>query len=131
MMPERERLVLVAEDDDALRFLVQKQLTKMGLQADLVKNGAEAVERTKAVTYSAILMDLKMPVMDGFEAIRQIRSIEAERHKPETPIIVMTAYGDQERCAGPGMNDFLFKPVLFDALKESLNRHLTRDDSGV
>jgi CheY-like chemotaxis protein len=131
-MSEREKLVLVAEDDDTLRFLMLKQLIKMGVQAHCVKNGAEAVERAKAVSYSAIFMDLKMPVMDGSEAIRQIRAIEAEQHKPHAPIIVMTAYGDRERCAELSINDFLFKPVLFDALKQSLNRcSITGDDSGV
>ena len=129
-MTEREQLVLVAEDDDALRFLLQKQLIRMEIQAHFVKNGAEAVEKAKAVKYDLILMDLKMPVMDGFEAIRQIRAMEAEHHKPRTPIIVMTAYGDRERCEALGIDDFLFKPVLLDVLKLCLNRWLMREDSG-
>lgn len=121
-MQEKQALILVAEDDNTLRFVVKRQLTSLGYIAHLVENGAEAVERAGKVHYSLILMDVQMPVMDGLEAAALIRTQEAERHESQTPIVAMTANPHKEQCFAAGMNDFLFKPVMLNQLEAVIKR---------
>jgi len=114
--------LLLAEDNSINQKLAVVLLQKVGYSVDAVENGAQALEKTKANQYSAILMDVQMPELDGLEATRQIREWEkgAGQH---TPIIAMTAHamaGDRERCLDAGMDDYVSKPlepkVLFSAL---------------
>ncbi len=103
--------VLLVEDNDVNRELAEEILRNAGLRVDTATNGSEAVERAAVTRYDAILMDCHMPVMDGFDATRKIRS------NPEcasVPIIAMTAsvlLGDRELCLAAGMNDHVAKPV--------------------
>ncbi len=121
-MPEKQNLVLVAEDDSTLRFLAKKQLGLLGYQCHLVQDGVQAVEHTAKENYAAILMDVQMPRMSGLEATLAIRSAEKQAQKPETPIIAMTANPDKEKCLTVGMNDFIFKPIMLDSLQQVLSR---------
>ena len=96
-------------------------MTKLGYQVDIVANGAEALVAIDASRYLAVLMDCHMPVMDGFEATRRIRSQEASaRH---IPIVAMTASvmdEDRERCLAAGMDDYVTKPVNIKTLNAML-----------
>lgn len=121
-MPEKQNLVLVAEDNSTLRFLAKKQLGLLGYQCHLVQDGVQAVEHTAKENYAAILMDVQMPRMSGLEATLAIRSAEKQAQKPETPIIAMTANPDKEKCLTVGMNDFIFKPIMLDSLQQVLSR---------
>jgi CheY-like chemotaxis protein len=106
----RTARILVAEDNAVNRFVVMAQLEKLGYQADAVVNGAEAVEAVRKGHYDLVLMDGEMPVMDGFEATRQIR----QSNHPDIPIIAVTAYAmatDRDRCLREGMSDYIAKPV--------------------
>lgn len=122
------RLILVAEDNPANQRVVQLQLQKLGYIAQVVGNGAEAVEAIRLVMrtpgrYALVIMDCQMPEMDGFEATRKIRQIEASTGD-HTPIIAMTAnamQGDQEACMAAGMDDYISKPVNMGRLAEVLN----------
>lgn len=115
-------LILVAEDDDSNFKLIEAIL---GKKYDIVwaKNGEEAVEafeenRDKA---SAILMDIKMPVMDGLEATRIIRTMS-----PGIPIIMQTAYAfhtDRENAVLAGATEVLVKPITLSVLRNSLGQH--------
>ncbi|MBN1129332.1 MAG: response regulator [Chitinispirillaceae bacterium] len=102
--------VLVIEDNHFNQKLMTILLKKMGCEADLVSNGREAIEKLSSGGYAVILMDIQMPVMDGFEAARII----TREMKLSTPIIALTARAfsaDRKQCFDAGMVDFLVKPV--------------------
>jgi signal transduction histidine kinase/CheY-like chemotaxis protein len=110
--------VLVAEDNENLRALVELYLRELGLECQLVRNGFEAVDAALAGKFDVLLMDLEMPVMDGFEATHVLR----ERGY-EGPIIALTAHRDGleiERARREGCDDVLNKPVTIDNLRERI-----------
>lgn len=108
--------VLVAEDTRLLSKLIERMLKKEGADVTLTADGVEVVEayHANSTTFSAILMDLQMPRMDGYEATRKIRALEAEGALPgRIPIIALTAHAmdsDEEQCRKVGMDDYLRKP---------------------
>ena len=119
-----ELRVLVVEDHPVNQQLVTLFLTKQGHRTWVAANGREALEAMAHDDFDAILMDIQMPVMSGFEATRAIRRSErgSGRH---IPIIAMTAYalkGDRERCLDSGMDAYITKPIRPDALLEALER---------
>jgi PAS domain S-box-containing protein len=121
-------LILVAEDNHVNQKVAQAMLRKMGLRADVVADGQEAVNALKSIPYDLVLMDCQMPEMDGFEATRLIRQHESKVLNPRIPIIAMTAatmQGDREKCIQAGMSDFIAKPVQKRELTEMLARWLT------
>jgi signal transduction histidine kinase/ActR/RegA family two-component response regulator len=122
---ERPLRVLVAEDNSVNQMVASAMLKRLGIRADLVENGLEAVAAVEQGGYDLVLMDCRMPVMDGYEACRVIREREAgTRH---TPIIAMTAsaiVGDRELCLAVGMDDYLAKPVRLGDLGSVLRRWL-------
>jgi signal transduction histidine kinase/CheY-like chemotaxis protein len=124
--------VLLVEDNIFNQEVVKTILNSAGVEVDLVSNGKEAVETIDALTkpYDAILMDVQMPVMDGYEATRAIR----ERYRAsDLPIIAMTANamkGDMERCLESGMNAHLSKPVNTQEMLRVLARCTGRGDAG-
>lgn len=114
--------VLVVEDNKINVLVAQKFLKKWGFSIEVAGNGAEAVEMVKAKRYDIILMDLQMPVMDGYEASKQIR-----RMGVTTPIIALTAstlMDDREKVKSHGMNDHIIKPFNPDDLQRKLMTHL-------
>jgi PAS domain S-box-containing protein len=119
--------ILVAEDNATNRTVALAQLEKLGYKASAVANGAEAIEALQDGRYDLVLMDCEMPVMDGFEATRQIRGSA----RPGIPIIALTADAmpaDRDRCLSAGMNDYLLKPVDLERLAELLARWLPNPD---
>jgi two-component system sensor histidine kinase/response regulator len=126
-MPSRGR-ILVVEDNEVNQLVAREMVAKLGYQADVVADGAEAASATAARSYAAVLMDCHMPVMDGFEATKAIRA--RGDHPVHLPIIAMTAGAqdeDRERCLAAGMDDYLSKPVDLAALDEALARWVPRD----
>jgi two-component system sensor histidine kinase/response regulator len=114
--------ILLAEDNPINQKLAIILLQKAGFSVDAVENGQRALEKVQNEHYNAVLMDVQMPDMDGFEATRRIRQWEAEQGS-HVPIIAMTAHalkGDRELCLEAGMDDYVTKPlepkVLFNAL---------------
>ena len=102
-------------------------LKHLGLRADPVANGAEAVKAVASLPYDLVLMDVQMPVMDGLEATRQIRGAASSARNPSLPIIAMTAnaiQGDRSKCLEAGMNDYVSKPVSPQALAAVLGKWL-------
>jgi len=120
--------VLVVEDNPVNCMVVEGLLAQMGLEADTVHDGQQALARVQAGgPYAVILMDLQMPVMDGYAATTAIRQWEAESASPRTPIIALTADAfeeDRQRCLSMGMDDFLTKPIALRALGTALQHWL-------
>ena len=117
--------VLLAEDNKINQLVGMRQLQKLGYKADVAGNGIEAVEAWKRNQYSIILMDCQMPEMDGFEAARKIRELEAEKNLAHVQIIALTASvmkEDRDRCLTAGMDDYISKPVGMDELKGALDK---------
>ncbi len=119
--------LLLVEDNLTNRQVCLSILKKMGLRADSVDNGQEAVHAFQSKPYDLIFMDVQMPVMDGLEATRKIRSMEGSSGLSAVPIVAMTAnvmLGDREVCLNAGMNDYIPKPVAAQDLAECLERWL-------
>ena len=115
--------VLVVDDNAVNRKLASVVVERGGHEAVQAADGAQAVEAVERGLFDVILMDVQMPVMDGFEATRQIRSLELARGAVRVPILAVTAgafEGGQERCRRAGMDGFLAKPVSFDRLLASV-----------
>lgn len=116
--------VLVAEDNAVNRKLASSILRRAGHNAILVINGREAVDAVARERFDAVLMDVQMPVMGGFEATRLIRELESGSGR-RTPIIAVTAHamkGDREACFEAGMDGFASKPIHSAKLLEMLER---------
>ncbi len=121
--------ILVAEDNAVNRKVVQLQLRRLGLEVDFACDGLEAVETLRRQPYDLVLMDACMPVMDGLEATRRIRRLQAAGD-PSIParlvIIAMTANAlpcDRAECLGAGMDDYVAKPVTLELLQAAILRH--------
>ena len=124
VLPGFRGRVLAAEDDAVSKKLIIRLLEKAGFQADVVDNGARAVEAVARVAYDAVFMDCQMPGMDGFEATAAIRAAESGRDR-HVPIIALTASAreaDRERCLTAGMDDYLSKPIKPAELSDKLKR---------
>ncbi|MES2647394.1 MAG: PAS domain S-box protein [Bacteroidota bacterium] len=122
--------ILVAEDVEINQFLVNHILVSWGCIVTIVSNGKEAFEQVSANHFDAILMDIQMPVMDGIECTKKIRSIK-NKTKANIPVIALTANalkGDDEKYYSAGMNGYLTKPftenALYNILVQSLNLEL-------
>ena len=135
--------ILVVDDQQVNQQLAMLRLESWGHRVDVVSNGKEAVEAVRDVPYDLVLMDCQMPEMDGYEATREIRRLEASRRKhmsiqeirerERLPIIAMTANamaGDREKCLDAGMDDYLAKPIQPAQLSELLSKWLIKTEIG-
>ena len=117
--------ILIAEDDESNRKVTSAILKHLGYRADAVSNGREALLALKRQHYDIILMNLRMPEMDGLEATRLIRELCPPSHQPK--IIALTAFilpNSRETCLEAGMNDFIPKPVKMNDLAKILSKHV-------
>jgi CheY-like chemotaxis protein len=126
--------VLVVDDHPVNREVLVRQLELLGVAADTVNDGVEALAAWASRHYAAVLVDVHMPRMDGHEFTRQVRKAESERVPggPRTPIVAVTANvmkGEEERCIAIGMDAYLAKPVTIEQLRVTLERWLSVDDS--
>ncbi|HEY8903760.1 MAG TPA: ATP-binding protein, partial [Chthoniobacterales bacterium] len=124
--------VLVAEDNRVNRLLLVRMLQQYGIHADEAANGKECLEKYARTPYDMILMDVQMPEMDGVEATRRIRELEAEGQTRRIHIIAITANamaGDREYFLAAGMDGYLSKPLKREALEEALRQSGNCPDS--
>ena len=113
--------IIVAEDEPVNQLVISQILEMMGFSADIAENGQVLLSAMKDKSYDLILMDCQMPVMDGFEATRQVRKLDTPLRS--IPIIAVTAHAIDDikkKCFESGMNDFLTKPVRQHELKEKI-----------
>jgi signal transduction histidine kinase/ActR/RegA family two-component response regulator len=125
------RSILLVEDVAASRVLTAAVLRDLGMKVDLASSGVEALDAVREKRYDAVLMDIGLPEMDGFEASRRIRAMESGG--VEVPIIALTALvndGVFEQCLDSGMDDYLAKPVTRDAMVAALCRWIEPPASG-
>jgi len=118
--------ILLVEDSEDNRLLVQLYLKKTPHQIDTAENGEVAVNKCKCGAYDLVLMDMQMPVMDGYTATRAIRVWEKEQRREEMPIIALTSHalkGDMEKCLQAGCTGYLSKPIKKDKILGALERY--------
>ena len=115
-----DKKILVAEDNRTNQMVISAMLKRLGYEFDICNNGEEAIKTLINSSYSLVLMDCQMPVLDGFEATRSIRK---QASIADTPIIALTAGAtdkEKQQCFDAGMNDFLSKPIKLGLLKDTL-----------
>ncbi|HYN76287.1 MAG TPA: response regulator [Lamprocystis sp. (in: g-proteobacteria)] len=125
--------VLLAEDNPINQKVACGMLRKLGLTVEVADNGAQALEMIAQGTYDAVLMDVQMPVLDGFAATRDLRAWEHAGGRPRLPVIAMTANamsGDRDQCLASGMDDYIPKPVKLAELHHTLARWVGGTDAG-
>jgi two-component system sensor histidine kinase/response regulator len=125
----RSLRILLAEDNVVNQEVASGLLKAMGHQIQVASNGGLAVQAASESCFDLVLMDVQMPEVDGFEATRRIRTLDAERGQ-HTPIIAMTAHAlsqDQQRCLDEGMDDYLSKPINSAQLAELIERWSSED----
>jgi len=126
--------ILIAEDNSTNRIVALGMLKNLGLRADAVADGAEAVSALGSIPYDLVLMDMRMPVMDGIAAARQIRDPRSAVLNHHIPIIALTAnamQSDRENCLAAGMNDFVPKPIVKAELRDALSKWLRTDETAI
>ncbi|MGZ0655583.1 response regulator [Coraliomargarita sp. W4R72] len=119
--------VLVAEDNEVNQDVASELLLSLGFEVECVPNGLEAINRINEGGIDCLLLDCQMPVMDGYTAASEIRTIEKIENRGHLPIIALTAHameGDREHCLAVGMDDYLSKPLDFDDLEKVLRKQL-------
>ncbi len=124
--------ILVAEDVVVNQEVIRLLLEKLGYWSDIVSNGREVLDALRRQSYDVILMDVRMPEMDGLTATRQIRKDWLPEKCPR--IIAMTAdamQGDQEKCLEAGMDDYIAKPIRLDELRKALRQCLPLSEKSV
>lgn len=120
---ERRPHVLVADDDAVNQKVARAFLERLGARVDCVNDGSEAIDAVRNIAYQVVLMDCQMPILDGYNATRQIRALPGPTC--EVPVVALTANAFDEvrqRCIAAGMNAFLTKPIQRNALREVLHR---------
>ncbi|MFZ6675213.1 response regulator [Undibacterium sp. Xuan67W] len=127
LVSQREELILLVEDNLINQKIAMTFLEQMGFKVDIANNGKEALDALRLSNYSLVLMDCQMPVMDGFEATRNIREAEKETGD-HIPIIAVTAnamQGDRDLCISSGMDAYISKPIVRSTLTEIVNEQLS------
>ncbi len=125
--------ILLAEDNIVNQQVALGILKKLGLQADAVASGTEAISALETLPYDLVFMDVQMPVMDGLVATRMIRNPQSRVRNHTIPVIAMTAFamsGDREKCLAAGMDDYVAKPVTPLALAGMLEKWLPKKGDG-
>ncbi|WP_312109028.1 response regulator [Brevibacillus reuszeri] len=119
--------ILLVEDNEMNRDMLSRRLIRKGYEVMLAVDGQEGVEAAKKELPDLILMDLSLPVLDGWDATRQIKACAKTKH---IPIIALTAHAmasDRETALAAGCDDFDTKPVEWSRLLEKLQQHLKEE----
>lgn len=113
-------LILLVEDHDMAREIMQRRLEREGYRVETAQTGKESLEKIRKISPDLVLMDMSMPMIDGWEATRRIK---ADPELKRIPVMALTANaieGDRERCLAAGCDDYETKPVDFDRLLKKI-----------
>lgn len=127
----QEKTILLCEDNKVNQALMKKILVPLGYKVDIQENGLNGIECFKKNQYDLVLMDINMPVLNGYEATKQIRAIEQAKLLPRTPIIALTAQAFPEelkKLQEIDMDDFLTKPIDIPLLKKTLLKFIKNSE---
>ncbi len=130
MKPTR---ILIAEDNEKNLMLIKAFFKETPYKLDIATDGKAALEKFKAAAYDLVLMDIEMPVMDGYEATREIRKWEAEKNRSETPIVALSAHALMEhqlKSVMAGCTAHLIKPLKKIDLLAAIEKHALKPESG-
>jgi len=116
------RNVLLVEDNPVNQTVIEAMLRSLGFTVSVAADGAQAVLSAESLKYEAILMDCRLPIVDGYEATRQIRRLPGCNHLPIIALTANALQGDREACLSAGMNDYLAKPFKRTDLQQILQR---------
>ncbi|HKP73214.1 MAG TPA: response regulator [Pyrinomonadaceae bacterium] len=118
--------ILLVEDNDMNRDMLSRRLARKGYEVSMAVDGRQGVEMAQTSAPDLILMDMSLPVLDGWEATRQLKNSDATRH---IPVIALTAHamsGDRERALEAGCDDYDTKPIELPRLLEKIEAMLNR-----
>ena len=121
--------ILLADDSSDNRFLIRAYLKNSPVEIVEAQNGQQAVDLYKTAPFDAVLMDIQMPVKDGYDATREIRAWESAHQRKTTPLIALTAFSlpeEIERCREAGCTSTMIKPIRKQDLIMTLNRFFSR-----
>jgi signal transduction histidine kinase len=124
----RRRRILLADDSEDNRTLIRYYLKKLPYDLDFAEDGEAALRMFEAERYDLVLLDLQMPILDGYEAVRAMRRYEEKGRRSPTPIVALTAHAMDEklqRCLREGCTAFVTKPVTRAQLVEVMEKHLS------
>ena len=124
--PPASMNILLAEDNPVNQEVAISMLQRLGHRVAVAKDGGKAVEMWSQGKYDVVLMDVQMPVMDGFSATAAIRAREQGSRSTRTPIIAMTAHamdGDRQKCLNAGMDDYIAKPISMAGLSDKIAQY--------
>jgi signal transduction histidine kinase/CheY-like chemotaxis protein len=116
------RNVLLVEDNPVNQTVIEAMLRSLGFTVSVAADGAQAVRSAESLIFEAILMDCRLPIIDGYEATRQIRQLPGCTHLPIIALTANALQGDREACLSAGMNDYLAKPFKRNDLQQILQR---------
>ncbi len=124
--------ILLCEDNEVNMRVAAMILKRLNLNIDYAENGQEAINKFMHVKYNMILMDCMMPVIDGYQATKEIRKIEKENKMSRTAIVALTANAteeDRQKCLEAGMDDFIPKPIKREFIEEKINKWIDEKSS--
>ena len=115
--------VLLVDDDRLIRYIAGVFFKRLGYALDMAENGLAAIDKFKEHEYDLILMDVRMPVMNGLDATKAIRRMEEEKHNGKrATIVAITASSARDECLESGMNDYYQKPIMMDQIHQILSQ---------
>ena len=113
-------LILLAEDHEMAREIMQRRLEREGYRVEIAQTGKECLEKVTELSPSLVLMDMSMPMIDGWEATKRIKAEDSLRRIPVLALTANAIDGDRERCMAAGCDDYETKPVDFDRLLKKI-----------
>ena len=113
-------LILLAEDHEMAREIMHRRLEREGYRVEIAQTGKECLEKVTELLPSLVLMDMSMPMIDGWEATKRIKADDSLRRIPVLALTANAIDGDRERCMAAGCDDYETKPVDFDRLLKKI-----------